>query len=322
MNAPLVSVIVPIYNVELYLEKCLDSIINQTYKNLEIILIDDGSPDNCGKICDEYALKDKRIKVIHKSNGGQSSARNAGLDVAKGEYIAFVDSDDYIDLRSYEELLDIALKEEADIVISNFYRIKKNGIFLHEKSLEGLNKEEILHQFFADHYPSYLWNQFFKSHLFDSVRLPHIKFEDLFIMPSLILAAKKIFFTPKAYYYYLNTNDTSSTSSKGAYNKYGLFIAWVEHEHLSKLYCPDVCALSKYRAVKSAIGALAINAAYPDLTQKEIDICKEYLRQKYSVKMDAKYRFLWWSIEHCPCICKLYYKLAMHLHRIKKQLKI
>ena len=93
---PLISVIIPIYNVEPYLRQCLDSVINQTYRNLEIILVDDGSPDNCGVICDVYASKDKRICVIHKENGGLSSARNAGLDICKGEYISFIDSDDFI----------------------------------------------------------------------------------------------------------------------------------------------------------------------------------------------------------------------------------
>ena len=111
----LVSVIVPIYKVEKYLGKCVDSIINQTYKNLEIILVDDGSPDNSGKICDEYAKKDNRIKVIHKENGGLSSARNAGLDVATGEFIAFVDSDDRIHLDFVEKLYRAIKEENADI---------------------------------------------------------------------------------------------------------------------------------------------------------------------------------------------------------------
>jgi len=97
MNQELITVIVPIYNVEKYLSKCIDSILNQTYTNLEIILVDDGSQDNCGKICDEYAKKDNRIKVIHKENGGVSQARNVGLDNANGEFIAFIDSDDYIE---------------------------------------------------------------------------------------------------------------------------------------------------------------------------------------------------------------------------------
>ncbi|HCI64916.1 MAG TPA: glycosyl transferase, partial [Clostridiales bacterium] len=102
---PLISVIVPVYRVEAFLPRCLDSIRGQTYKNLEIILVDDGSPDNCGKICDEYAEMDSRIRVIHKKNGGLSSARNAGLDVAVGDYIGFVDSDDWIAPEMYETLL-------------------------------------------------------------------------------------------------------------------------------------------------------------------------------------------------------------------------
>ena len=130
-----ISVIVPVYKVEEYLNKCVDSIINQTYKNLEIILVDDGSPDSCGKICDEYAKKDNRIKVIHKENGGVSSARNIGLDVATGDYVGFVDSDDWIDIDMYELLIDISIKHNCDIarctyrdyIDNRFKEIKNDG---------------------------------------------------------------------------------------------------------------------------------------------------------------------------------------------------
>ena len=105
MSNVMLSIIVPVYNVEKYIGKCIESIVNQTYKDLEIILVDDGSTDNSGKICDEWARKDKRIKVIHKKNGGLSDARNAGLDICTGDYIGFVDSDDYIELNMYEDLL-------------------------------------------------------------------------------------------------------------------------------------------------------------------------------------------------------------------------
>ena len=110
----LISIIVPIYNVELYLEKCIESIINQTYKNLEIILVDDGSTDSCGKICDEYAKKDNRIKVIHKINGGLSDARNKGMEIAKGKYIGFVDGDDYVASDMYETLYKFSVKNSLD----------------------------------------------------------------------------------------------------------------------------------------------------------------------------------------------------------------
>ena len=105
MNTPLISIIVPVYNVEKYLDKCVQSLLNQTYKNIEIILVDDGSPDNSGIMCDEYAAKDSRVKVVHKQNGGLVSARNAGFDVMTGDWHMYVDSDDWIDLNTCEKLI-------------------------------------------------------------------------------------------------------------------------------------------------------------------------------------------------------------------------
>ncbi|HWK24487.1 MAG TPA: glycosyltransferase [Ureibacillus sp.] len=132
--APLISVIIPIYNVEKYLNRCIDSVINQTYENLEIILINDGSPDLCGKICDEYSKTDQRIKVIHKENGGVSSARNVGLKAAKGDYIAFVDPDDYVTRNMFEKLNHYREESQADIVsccalVENDEGVIKNSFF-------------------------------------------------------------------------------------------------------------------------------------------------------------------------------------------------
>lgn len=122
-----ISVIIPIYKVEPYLRKCLDSVVNQTYKNLEIILIDDGSPDNCGKICDEYAERDERIIVIHKENGGLSAARNDGLKLATGQWISFVDPDDWCELDMYEKSMSKAIETSADIVIFSPYQNSKHN---------------------------------------------------------------------------------------------------------------------------------------------------------------------------------------------------
>ena len=123
----LISIVIPIYNVEKYLEKCLSTVVNQTYENLEIILVDDGSVDNSGKICDKYKEKDLRIKVIHKENGGLSDARNVGIKVATGKYIAFLDADDYVALNMYEKLYNIVKKEKAEIGISGYSRIDENN---------------------------------------------------------------------------------------------------------------------------------------------------------------------------------------------------
>lgn len=115
MNEAMISVIIPVYKVEEYLEQCIDSVLNQTHKNLEVILVDDGSPDKCPEICDKYALKDNRVRVIHKENGGISDARNYGLKVATGKYIAFVDSDDWIERDMYEHLFNLMVEHNADI---------------------------------------------------------------------------------------------------------------------------------------------------------------------------------------------------------------
>lgn len=126
MNEELISIIVPVYNVEAYIHQCIKSIIEQSYKNLEIILVDDGSKDKSGKICDDYARKDKRIKVIHKKNGGLSDSRNAGITVATGKYIAFVDSDDWIEKNMYEKMYNECEKFGADICICGFFREYKD----------------------------------------------------------------------------------------------------------------------------------------------------------------------------------------------------
>ena len=156
-----ISVIVPVYKVEPYLRKCLDSIVNQTYRNLEIILVDDGSPDNCGRICDEYAERDNRIRVIHQKNGGVSSARNEGLKIASGDWIGWVDSDDWIEPDMFEYLLENAKKSKADIAVCSRKEWYKDRCILRkwEKDIL-LNTEEALRQLLEDvQMQNYLWDK-------------------------------------------------------------------------------------------------------------------------------------------------------------------
>ena len=167
-----ISVIVPVYKVEKYLNKCVDSIINQTYKNLEIILVDDGSPDNCGKICDEYAKKDSRIKVIHKENGGVSSARNAGLDVVTGDYIGFVDSDDWIEPDMYEFLIKLVDIYNADVAQCGFIRDDGKFSFKNVSTRNDniiLNSNEVIKRLTGNYCHRSLWDKIYKKELFNEL---------------------------------------------------------------------------------------------------------------------------------------------------------
>ncbi len=238
-DSPLISIIVPVYKVEPFIERCLDSVITQTYRNLEIILIDDGSPDNCGAICDEYALRDDRIHVFHQENRGVSASRNAGLDVVTGDYIVFVDSDDYIAPDMIEGVVREAERESADIVIFDYFI--DNAKEVHAvKTLDSIKSlEQIQEMILMDTYPSYLWNKFYRAALFDNVRMSLRKFEDLMVMPHVFLKARKITYLPVPYYYN-HANNTALTSAvnvgnvkQNAISKYGLFRAWAEHEKLA-----------------------------------------------------------------------------------------
>lgn len=198
MNS-LISVIVPVYNVEKYLKKCVNSIIQQTYKKLEIILVDDGSTDNSGVMCDEFALKDNRIQVIHKSNGGLSDARNTGLDVCKGEYISFIDSDDYISEYFYEIFMKIFLEKNCDIIT-----LKKGTDFWDKESIPNLVKSN------SDYKVSYMPSKkalemmlyqnivtgapfkVCKRNVWDNIRFPYgYLYEDVATTYKLFLVSKK-----------------------------------------------------------------------------------------------------------------------------------
>lgn len=208
----LISLIIPVYKVEKYLEKCIQSVINQTYENLQIILVDDGSPDNCGKICDEYAKKDHRIEVIHKSNGGLSDARNKGLEIAKGEYIGFVDSDDYIEADMYEVLYNLLKQYNADVSICNFYTVSQGKISIKnaDNGINEYNRIEILKEILLDkNIQSYAWNKLYKKELFDEIKYPiGKKYEDIGTTFYLLEKCNKVVVTGKSEYYYINRQDS------------------------------------------------------------------------------------------------------------------
>ena len=228
---PIISIIVPIYNVGKYLPKCIESILNQTFKNFELILVNDGSTDNSGVVCDDYAKKDTRIKIIHKSNGGVSSARNAGLYVAKGEYIGFVDPDDYIDKNMYEKLYRLCIDNNSDIAICRFNR-EINGKIQNKESTEEiieLNNMEAMNELFKGNlYRFSLCNKLFSKKCFSDVLFPEERIhEDLSTTYKLFANSKKAVYINYCGYIYVRRENSILTST---YNEKRLqaFIAWDE----------------------------------------------------------------------------------------------
>jgi glycosyltransferase involved in cell wall biosynthesis len=212
MENPLISVIVPVYKVEQYLRTCIDSVINQTYSNWELILVDDGSPDNSPRICDEYAAKDKRIKVFHKANGGVSSARNMALNNSKGEYITFLDGDDFLHAEYLAVLHNLSIKYEADITQCSFLRGTETVFPDIYKRIKVWTFDN--HTIFLKGYSKIIvWGKLYKRKLLEGIRMPEGKpFEDDFTTWKWYYNANKIVVTDITLYYYTD-NDLSTMSA-------------------------------------------------------------------------------------------------------------
>lgn len=208
---PKISIVVPVYKVEKYIDKCVQSLIQQTYNNIEIILVDDGSPDRCPEICDRYALKDSRIKVIHKSNGGLSDARNVGLKASSGKYVLFVDSDDFIELNTCERFLNIIGDSNPDIVVGNANRIENEKVIpmKHKTNTRGqiiTGEQYLLKELkFGTMYMAAWLNLYNKDFLLNNDLEFKVGFlhEDEHFTPRAFLKAKKVIGTDITFYNYL-----------------------------------------------------------------------------------------------------------------------
>lgn len=244
-QTPLISIIVPIYNVEKYLSKCIESILEQTYTNFELILVNDGSPDKCGIICNEYAKKDSRIKVIHKKNGGLSSARNIGIDVAKGEYLGFVDSDDYIEPYMYEYLLKAALDNECSLSVCNINYVFEDGKILNKvtnASDEVLNFVEAITEMNTyEKFDMGAWSKLYKRDLFENLRFPEGKLsEDFYIMYKIFDRAQKIAYVSTPCYNYLQRANSITKNKK--INHDFAYAAYEQMNYLNEKY-PELTVL-------------------------------------------------------------------------------
>lgn len=295
----LLSVIIPVYNVEEYIDQCIQSVVKQTYTNLEIILIDDGSPDNCPQICDNWSKKDKRIRVIHQKNSGLSAARNVGIDCSKGDLIAFVDSDDFIDENMYENMINAMKLGNADVVVCGRYIYSDKKIITKccVKQIKIFNNKEAINELFiGKKIEEASWDKIYKKALFNGIRFPLNEInEDLVTIPYIFERAKKIVHVGNAYYYYRKNNFGISKSS---YNEHKQVV--IKHLKMLDEYFSDkdVCykksiSLLKARYSYSILLSLSTNLQVKKKYESDYKVYLDMLKSNFfAFFMESSYLFI------------------------------
>lgn len=321
MYESLISVIVPIYNVEQYLNQCVESIVNQTYKNLEIILIDDGSPDSCPKLCNEWALRDSRIKVAHKNNGGLSDARNFGLKESTGEYICFVDSDDYISKYMIEALYTVLKKDSSDICECNYELFYDSqvikDVYFDINSKYFLKRDALMHLFKEDIFKHVAWNKLYSKNILKDLYFEKGKLhEDLFFTYLAFNKSKQISKIDGKYYYY-RQRFNSIMGSKFSIRNLDALEARKKHLDFVKGNYPDMLELLENRFLGSCLYfmQLAIKTKDKSLIKQTKNIIKPLFydvnknrMNKFNFKQELWYRMASISLISC---CKIRNKLKI-----------
>lgn len=268
MNQPLISVIVPIYNVEEYLDRCVESIVNQTYKHLEIILVDDGSPDNCSQMCDEWAEKDNRIKVVHKGNGGLSDARNAGLRIATGEIVSFIDSDDWIELDMFEKMLNRMIDDDSDIASCGVKWVEEDGIIIRDvTSNDGVLDTQIaMKELLNDgKLKQHVWNKIYKYELIKDIPFEKGKYhEDVFWSYQIVGRAGKVSVIKESFYNYVQRSNSIMGEGFSAKRLDALDANYLRCEYMKKHF-PELYDNALYVYIGSCHYQLqcAVNSSQP-----------------------------------------------------------
>lgn len=295
---PKISIIIPVYNVEHYVAKCLDSVIRQDYSDLEIVIVDDGSTDSSGEICERYAKLDSRITLIHQENQGLSMARNNGLDISRGEYIGFIDSDDWIAPDMYSILYRNAVAYDADISMINFYYVTADGEYVPfsnenmvTKSLQGIYK--MAHNIRTAN--NFAWNKLYKHYLFNEIRFPEGKtFEDIFTMYKLVDAAKNLVISSECKYYYFRRSD-SITLAPFNYSHMDNIDAYIErYRYISNKYpkLESACRKQIFTSVLWVLGKVRRlnNWELQQTVQEQIrDMVVEYNYKNCGLNEEALY---------------------------------
>ncbi len=281
MGSPLVSVIIPIYNVESCLQRCLDSVVSQSYHNMEIILVDDGSTDQCGKIADAYAEKDLRIQVIHQKNQGLSMARNVAIDIAKGKFMTFIDSDDFVHDEFVSRLIETQEAFQADIVICEyqyFSEIQDIGV-IEDNQIELLDKKECIHDLLSDRMRSYAWAKLYRTGLFQKIRYPKGRlFEDIATTYLVFDKASKIVMRhQKLYYYYFRPGAITNTDVWEKW--YHMYLGYREMYQFALKYYPEFQMDSLSRTMDMALAVCNKRIKGMKVTEQAVKECGEFLQE-------------------------------------------
>ena len=292
MEKEVISVIVPVYNVESYLEECVESILNQSYRNLEIILVDDGSTDNSGKMCESFKAKDERIKVIHKENAGLAMARNSGLEIAKGDYIGFIDSDDCIKETFYEKLIHCLKANDADIAGCRFYRnVPNSEDFVYPEKSENYNFVTDSKGFMTRLYNDMgvfcvAWNKLYKrdiimQHPFSKVRIA----EDAYLMCDLAFAAKRIAWIEDPLYMYRDRPGSIMTAKRNfSLAEQEDRMLWIEKD--INFYKKN--SMEELQAMAEKVYLFNIHSAWDNLDKEAKKFYKTKYFEKYGHMLKAK----------------------------------
>lgn len=312
-----VSVIIPIYNVQDYLHECVESIVQQTYKNLEIILVDDGSPDACSTLCDEWERKDNRIVTIHKKNGGLSDARNAGLHKALGDYVLYVDSDDYLERDTIEWMISCAQSYEAEIVACTYKKTDDKNIqkLLTKQIVKGTGVEML--EFAFENEIWFAWGKLIKADI--AKQCPFVKgliYEDVENTPRVFLKASKIVFSLDGRYIYRIRTDSIMGENKNIPKSDIAKVIDMDCEYIA---VADIPATDKNILYKSLFKQLVYNynLAIKSNSRKAIDVCRriESLLRKHRIKwsrcncISRQRKIAYWLLSECPALYRCGYRI-------------
>ena len=335
----LLSVIIPAYNTAKFLNKCVESVVNQTYKNIEIIIVDDGSSDSTPQICDELANKYNNIKIIHQENKGLAQTRGVGFNASRGEYIAFIDSDDYIDLNAYETAIKVLEENKCDMVQFGYFETALDGKSVKEWSKPDLklnNSREIFKYFISGKTNYAVWNRIYKRVMLENITWPKISMaEDYCISSQIFAKATKFVSFNQSFYYYIQQPNNLTNQPFTNDKKRGESIQ--AHEFVANFTAkkfPEFLPEALYNALINIYNILLIYISKDYINGREVTkqlltiLKQDYKRMKQELKAQGrelyidnssftrKQRVQLWLVMHCPKFYKYYLKLRLKIHAL------